>query len=175
VPWPVPILNVEATAAAKLNEKFVFVFAERANTQSSTKWRWIELNPRTMVFAHQIRPIRFRAPNPELSNRVTVGLDIGPPAVIYSVSAFDAEAAGLPAPDNGPSAAAIFEIGRISEVDGTPDITLYSEPTNLATKDGFKVEAVAVRDLGDSVGIYFRTDDENYGGVLQPIPPLANP
>ena len=106
---------------------------------------------------------------------MTVGLDIGPPGVIYSVSAFDAEAAGLPDPDNGPSAAAIFEIGRISEVDGTPDITLYSEPTTLATKDGFNVEAVAVRDLGDSVGIYFRTDDENYGGVLQPIPPLANP
>ena len=175
VPWPVPILNVEATAVAKLNEKFVFVFAERADTQSSTEWRWIELNPRTMVFADPIRPIRFQAPNPELDNRVIVGLDIGPLGVIYSVSAFDAEAAGLPDPDNGPFAAAIYEIGRISEVDGTPEITLYSEPTTLATKDGFKVESVAVRDLGDSAGIYFGTDDENDGGVLRPIPPPANP
>ena len=44
-PWPVSIHNVEATAVAALGDRFVFLFAERAQNLSSTDLRWAVFDP----------------------------------------------------------------------------------------------------------------------------------
>ena len=170
--WPVKITNVEGTAVAKLGDTYVFVFAERSDNKPDTQLSWITFDPETMNFAKQVNRIQFKSPDPERFNRVIVGLDIDSEGTIYSVSAFDAESAGLPNPDNGPYAAGVYEIGTISLKDNTPSVELYSKPVEHALVDGFKIESIAVRKRkgSDKAEIFIGTDDENYGGTLRQLP-----
>jgi hypothetical protein len=169
--WPVKIHNVEGTAVAALGNTFVFVFAERADNQSSTDLCWITFNPVSMKFAKQVNRIKFQSPDPQRFNRVIVGLDIDSTGLIYSVSAFDAESAGLPNPDNGPYASGIYEIGRITMQNNTPKIQLHAKPIEHALVDGFKVESIAVRKTNTNARpqLFIGTDDENYGGTLRQL------
>ena len=167
--WPVLIRNVEATAVARLGEKHFFVFAERADNQPSTKLSWLELNPDAMEFKGEVQSVTVKQPDPERYNRVIVGLDIDNDGVIYVASAFDAEAAGLPDPDNGPFAGGVFAIGSIMQHADDAAIELFSQPKVIATVDGFKIEGVAVRETGETKEIFFATDDENFGGVIRRI------
>ena len=100
-----------------------------------------------------------------------VGLDIDQQGTIYSVSAFDAESAGLPNPDNGPYASGVYEIGKIKLENKKPTVELYSQPTEQALVNGFKIESIAVRNENDSdrPQIFIGTDDENYGGTLRQL------
>lgn len=169
--WPVKITNVEGTAVAKLDRTYVFVFAERADNKPDTELSWIIFNPETMKFAKQVDRITFKSPDTDRFNRVIVGLDIDHKGVIYTVSAFDAESADLPNPDNGPYASGVYEVGTIKLKDNTPIIELYPDPTERALVDGFKIESIAVRKLKGSKHseIFIGTDDENYGGVLRQL------
>jgi hypothetical protein len=169
--WPVKITNVEATAVAQLGNTYVFVFAERADNKPHTELSWIILNPDTMKFARHVDRITFKSPDTDRFNRVMVGLDIDRKGIIYSVSAFDAESAGLPNPDNGPYAAGVYEIGTIKLKDNAPIVDLYPEPTERALVDGFKIESIAVRNVNGSKRpqIFIGTDDENYGGALRQL------
>jgi len=170
--WPVKITNVEGTAVAKLGGIYVFVFAERADNKPDTELSWITFDPDTMKFANQVNRIKFKSPDPQRFNRVIVGLDIDGDGTIYSVSAFDAESAGLPNPDNGPYAAGVYEIGKISLNGIAPSVELYSKPVEHALVDGFKIESIAVRKQkgSDQAEIFIGTDDENYGGTLRQLP-----
>jgi len=170
--WPVNITNVEGTAVAKLDDRFFFVFAERADNQMSTELSWIEFFPKKMRFGKQVMSVKFDSPDPQRFNRVIVGLDIDSNGLIYSVSAFDAEAAGLPDPDNGPFAAGVYMIGKIKLQNDEPAIDLLPHPIEYALLDGFKVESVAVRESNEDgpPQLFIGTDDENYGGTLRPLP-----
>ena len=169
--WPVKITNVEATAVAKLGDTYVFVFAERADNKPETELSWIVLNPDTMNFATHVDRITFKSPDADRFNRVIVGLDIDRNGIIYSVSSFDAESAGLPNPDNGPYASGVYEIGTIKLKDNAPIVDLYPEPTERALVDGFKIESIAVRNVNGSKRpqLFIGTDDENYGGALRQL------
>ena len=169
--WPVKITNVEATAVAKLGNTYVFVFAERADNKPETELSWIVLNPDTMNFAKHVDRITFKSPDADRFNRVIVGLDIDRNGIIYSVSSFDAESAGLPNPDNGPYASGVYEIGTIKLKDNAPIVDLYPEPTERALVDGFKIESIAVRNINGNKRpqIFIGTDDENYGGALRQL------
>ena len=170
--WPVKITNVEATAVAKLGRTHVFVFAERAENKSETELSWIIFKPETMKFDKQVNHITFKSPDKDRFNRVIVGLDINHKGVIYSVSAFDAESAELPNPDNGPYTSGVYEIGIIKLKDNAPIIELYPHPTERALVDGFKIESIAVRNQngGKRSEIFIGSDDENFGGVLRQLP-----
>lgn len=170
--WPVNIFNVEGTAVAKLDDRFYFVFAERADNQPSTELTWIEFDPKKMRFKKKVNRIKFESPDLQRYNRVIVGLDIDSNGFIYSVSAFDAEAAGLPNPDNGPFAAGVYMIGQIKLQNEKASIELFPQPVEYALLDGFKVESVAVRESNDDElpQLFIGTDDENYGGILRQLP-----
>lgn len=170
--WPVNILNVEGTAVAKLDDKYFFVFAERADNQPSTELSWIEFDPKKMRFKKKVSKVTFDSPDPLRFNRVIVGLDIDSNGLIYSVSAFDAEAAGLPNPDNGPFAAGVYLIGQIKLQNEKASIELFPQPVEYALLDGFKVESVAVRESNEDEPpqLFIGTDDENYGGTLRQLP-----
>ncbi|MDA7893381.1 hypothetical protein N9B38_00550 [bacterium] len=168
--WPVKITNVEGTAVAKLGSVYVFVFAERAENQSSTDLCWVKFEPVTMKFAKQVNRIKFSSPDSKRFNRVIVGLDIDNHGHIYSVSAFDAESAGLPNPDNGPYASGVYKIGTIKLQNDAPTIQLYAKPIEHALVDGFKIESIAVRKTDSSqLQLFIGTDDENYGGTLRQL------
>ena len=167
--WPVAITNVEATAVAKVDETYLFVFAERGDNQPQTKLLWIEFDPVTMNFSKKVNHVIFKSPDPKRFNRVLVGLDIDSKGILYGASAFDAESAGLPNPDNGPYASGVYEIGSIQQNDGKPTVELHAKPIEHALVDGFKIESIAVRELEGSTQIFFGTDDENYGGTLREL------
>ena len=161
--WPVSIHNVEASAVAALGDRFVFLFGERA----STELRWAVFDPDTLSFG-PIRSATFPNPDPSAFNRPLVAMDLDSRGLIYIASAFDAETAGLPDPDNGPFASAVFCIGSLTEISGEPEVILFDTPQLKGTFHGFKVESVAVRE-SDEYGfqIFVGTDDENYGATLR--------
>jgi hypothetical protein len=101
-------------------------------------------------------------------------MDLDSSGRIYIASAFDAEAAGMPDPDNGPFASAVYCIGELAEVRGEPQINLFDSPRLQGTLDGFKAESVAVRESDEhGLQIFVGTDDENYGATLRLLPSLA--
>jgi pimeloyl-ACP methyl ester carboxylesterase len=59
--------------------------------------------------------VTFPNPNATAFNRPLVGMDVDSAGQIYIVAAFDAEAAGLPDPDNGPFASGVYRIGVVTE------------------------------------------------------------
>lgn len=175
-PWPVSIYNVEATAVARVDRNYVFIFAERASQQRSTQLQWIKFNPRTMEFDKRVNHVTFANPDPERFNRVIVGLDVDSNGTLYGVSAYDAETAGLPNPDDGPFAAGVYAIGTLLSECGEPTIQLFEDPTCLGISDGYKIESVAVRPAsnGTPTELYIGTDDENYGGTIRLLPPAIS-
>jgi hypothetical protein len=169
-PWPVSIHNVEATAVAALGDYFVFLFAERAQNLEITDLHWAVFDPETLSFG-PFRSVTFYNPDPTAFNRPLVAMELDSSGRIYISSAFDAEAAGLPNPDNGPFTSAVFCIGELRESDGKPEVILFETPRLKGTLDGFKVESVAIRESDEyGLQIFVGTDDENYGATLRLLP-----
>ena len=167
IPWPVPIKNVEASAVAALGDQFVFLFAERAQNLPSTELRWGVFDPETLSFG-SFQSVVFSNPDPKAFNRPLVAMDLDSSGLIYISSAFDAEAAGLPDPDNGPFTSAVFCIGKLIKENGDPKVTLFETPQLKGTLNGFKVESIAIRESDESgLQIFVGTDDENYGATLR--------
>lgn len=96
----------------------------------------------------------FHQPDPARYNRVIVGMEFDRDGLICSVSAFDAEAAGLPDPDNGPCAAGIQGVGRWVPNTNQPAVELFEQPAVPGTVDGFKTESLAVREAGAAKQIF---------------------
>ena len=115
--------------------------------------------------------VTFPNPNPAACNRPLVGMDVDSAGQIYIVAAFDAEAAGVPDPDNGPFASGVYRIGVVTEVGGVPAVRLFDSPELEGMMDGFKVESVMIReDAEHGFQIFIRLDDENYGATLRLLP-----
>lgn len=70
--------------------------------------------------------------------------------LICVASAFAAEAAGLPDPDNGPFTSAVFCVGELKEVNGGPEVVLFETPQRRGTLNGFKVDSIALRESEES-------------------------
>lgn len=175
-PWPVAINNVEGTAVAKVGDDYFFLFAERADNQESTQLCWVLFDPQKLKFLGEVQSVTFAQPDPARFNRVIVGLDVDSQGLIYSVSAFDPENADPPItdnPDNGPFAAGVYVIGAIHGESGHAEIELLPTPSLLGMVDGCKVESVAIKEdtNAGTFEIFIGTDDENYGGVIRPLPP----
>ena len=172
-PWPVPVYNVEASAVAAIGERHVFLYAERAQNQSHTDLRWAMFDPETLSFG-EFQSVRFENPDAATFNRPLVGMDLDSKGLIYIASAFDAEAAGLPDPDNGPFASAVYCIGKLILENGRPKVSLLKKPKLEGFFEGFKVESVAIRESEEfGLQIFVGTDDENYGATMRLIAPAA--
>jgi hypothetical protein len=173
IQWPVFIHNVEASAVVALGSRFVFLFAERAQNLASTDLRWALFEPDTLRFG-SFSSVTFANPNPAAFNRPLVAMDVDSAGQIYVAAAFDPEAAGLPDPDNGPFASAVYRIGVVTETAGIPAVRLFESPLLEGTMDGFKVESVAIReDAEHGFQIFVGLDDENYGATLRLLPEPA--
>lgn len=163
--WPIPVTNIEGMAAARINDRLVIMFAERADDRPSTKIHYADL---------QIRPLRLGAPRHTTfrsvgfsgpMKRPVSAIEVDGRGRIYIAAAFD------PDDDNGPFRSRIYEAGQVKNLRGRATVELYRAPRTLATLDGFKVESLAVRELpGRALELFAGTDDENYGGTIRPIP-----
>jgi len=171
VDWPVAISNVEATAVARVQNQFYFLYAERADNQPSTQLNWAPFDPTTMQFG-AFQSVTVDNPDPQNTVRGLVGMDVDPAGRIFTVASFDPEAAGLPGdPDFGPFRSSIWRIGRIRPVQGQVTVELAPEPVRVATIDGFKSESVTLAFENQQATVFVGFDDENYGGTLRPMPP----
>ena len=170
-PWPVPVYNVEASAVAAIGERHVFLYAERAQNRPHTELRWTMFEPKTLIFGH-FQSVKFKNPDPLAFNRPLVAMDLDSSGLIHIASAFDAEAAELPDPDNGPFTSAVYCIGKLILENGRPKVTLFKKPKLEGFLQGFKVESVAIRESEEyGFQIFVGTDDENYGATMRLLAP----
>jgi hypothetical protein len=163
---PISVTNVEGTAVAQAGDRMVFIFAERAEGQSSTNIAWtnLQLQPLKLGAFEQatFSPPDFTGPN----IRPVSAIETDKFGRLYVASAFD------PGDDNGPFRSVIWRIGQIKlDNNGKIRIILDAKPHRLATLDGLKVESLAIREQTDGrLELFAGTDDENYGGTLRLIP-----
>lgn len=165
VAWPVPVTNVEATEVCRINDRLVFLYAERAEGSKTTQLRWADLSLNPLGFG-AFSEVTYVAMDPVGQGaRPVVAMDIDSDGTIYIASAYD------PGIDNGPFRSVIWQIGRVTtDEKGNPLVVLESGK-RLATLDGLKVESIAIRELpGQNREIFFGTDDENYGGIIRLLP-----
>ena len=163
--WPVDITNVEATEVCRVGDQLVFLYAERAGSQPSTKLRWAPLSLSPLKIG-TFEEIVYKSVDPAGKGaRPIVALDVDSDGLIYIVSAYDS------GNDDGPYRSVVWRIGRmIAATDGHPQVEL-GENVRLADLDGLKVESIAIRELkAGSKQIYIGTDDEHYGGVIRLLP-----
>ena len=171
------VYNVESTAVAATGQAYVFLWAERNSGQQSTDIKWVDMSLKPFKLGGAVGSVEFTLPddlvneigNP-LFSRSIVGMDVDSHGNIYTVATFDPEDS-VENPDNGPFRSVVFKIGQL--VNG--NVVLDASPTILAMTDGLKIESIAVRENGNGVELFIGTDDENFGGVLRPIPPLDIP
>ena len=159
-----PVENVEGTAVASAAGNLVFLFAERAEGNRSTKLRWATLSVQPLAFG-RFRETPFVVRAAKGSNmRPVSAIDIDAQGMVYAASASDPG-------DDGPFHSIIWQIGRLHADDhGQPTLSLESRPRRLATVDGLKVEGLAVRRIAGRPQIVIGSDDEDYGGVVRPLP-----
>lgn len=169
-PWPVPVTNVEATEVVEVGGQLLFVFAERADGRGQTRLRWAPMFLNPLRFG-AFRQVIYRGLDPVGDGaRPIVALAAAADGTLYGASSFD------PGNDGGPFRSVVWQIGRITaDADGQPRLEL-SPARRLATLDGLKVESLAVREsTQDGTQLFIGTDDENYGGILRPLPVPLTP
>ena len=163
--WPENIINIEAIAAAKINNKLYFFYAERGADQPSTNicWTTLSLDPFRIGDCY---PTQFSTPDPTPHIRQISDLAIDTSGNIYIASAFD------PNQDNGPFKSSVWKIGNVeSDQAQLLKINLLNQPINIAKVDGLKIESLAIRPIkNQEQEIFIGTDDENYGGVIRLLP-----
>jgi hypothetical protein len=168
IEWPAPIKNVEGVAVAKMGERLIFIYAERADSQPSTMIRWADFESEPLKFG-AFQEVTFSSPSPTGPNaRPVSAIDVDSAGRLYVASAFD------PGDDNGPFRSVVWRIGQVElRENDTPQIVLEANPLRLATLDGFKVESLAIRERpGGKVEVFAGMDDENYGNTMRLISPL---
>lgn len=158
------VYNVEGAAVAETDGGFLFIWAERADGEASTLVQWtdLSLDPFAIGASGVVGSALFTLPDDlaALYNRPLVGIEVDSSGRILAVTAFD------PDSDDGPFRSAVMAIGHVEN----SGVVLDSAPTLIGVLDGFKVESVAVREDGETLGLFVGTDDENYGGTLRPLP-----
>lgn len=165
VTWPVPVENVEATEVCLVGQQLVFLFAERADSLSSTHLRWATLSLHPLEFG-PFQEVTYEGVDPVGPGaRPIVALAVDADGFIYSVSAYDS------GNDDGPFRSVVWRIGKmIADEEGNPQVEL-GEGERLATLDGLKVESIAVRESNEGgKQVYVGTDDEHYGGIIRLLP-----
>jgi hypothetical protein len=155
--------NIEGSAVAKIGDRFVIICIERGDHRAVTEvyWSYLQLNPLRFGSFQKayFRPSGFAGRN----KRPVTAVEIDSRNRVYVASAYD------PEDDNGPFRSVIWSAGRITaDRKGGPVFQL--RPVRLATLDGLKVESLAIRESNGKLELFAGTDDENYGGVLRPIP-----
>jgi len=164
--WPIKTKNVEGTAVARIGERLVFIYAERAVGEENTEIRFADVELQPLKIGSFKNAGTFTSPDPTGENaRPVSAMDVDSTGVVYVASAED------PGDDNGPFRSAVYTIGVVTLKNGEPKVVLDHEPTQLAVLDGLKVESIAVREQpGKGLEIFVGLDDENYGGTMRPIP-----
>jgi hypothetical protein len=163
---PAPVSNVEGAAVARLGNRLIFIFAERADHQPGTSIRWadLQLEPLKLGPLRQawFKPTGFTGPG----IRPVSAIETDEAGRLYIASAFD------PEDDNGPFRSVIWSAGQIKATrGGRLDVIIDARPRRIAMVDGFKVESLAARQQeGKRVELFAGTDDENYGSTLRLIP-----
>jgi hypothetical protein len=163
--WPVSVKNVEATEVCRVGNQLVFLYAERADSQSSTRLRWagLSLNP---LRIGEFQEITYDGIDPVgRGARPIVALDVDSDGFIYSVSAYDSGS------DDGPYRSVVWRIGKmIADENSYPQARL-AESVRLANLDGLKVESIAVRETSEGgKEVFVGTDDEHFGGIIRLLP-----
>lgn len=162
---PATVKNIEGSAVSKSGNRLVFVWAERADGQISSKLSWAEL---------QLEPIKLGTPRQTYFKpgkftgknwRPVSAIEIDKQGQIYIASAYD------PEDDNGPFSSVIWRAGQVMiDRAGRISVNLLNQPRLLARLDGLKIEAIAIRQLEEAAWELFAgADDENYGGALRQI------
>lgn len=171
VDWPAGIENVEGTAVAKVGQRLVFLYAERAHGRPGTAIRWAELTLDPGVTFGPFREVAFPNPDPPRPERTGVNrsvsaLEADAAGNLYAASAYDPDA------DDGPFRSIVSRIGAVrAGAGGSPEVVLFPAPERVATLDGLKVEAIAIRETpGGGREIFAGTDDENFGGAIRRLP-----
>ncbi|MFO1128208.1 MAG: hypothetical protein U1E66_07260 [Rhodospirillales bacterium] len=166
VDWPVPVENVEGVAVARSGDQQVFLFAERAEGRGATALRWAPLALQPLGFG-SFQEVVVTIPDPAGAHaRPVSAIEIDSQGTIFIASAID------PGKDEGPFRSVIWRIGKIEAApSGGAKVIVDNPPGMVATIDGLKVEAVAIRETaGREPEIFFGTDDENYGGIVRRVP-----
>ncbi len=168
--------NIEALAVAAADGGGpILLWAERNSGQDITELRWARLSVEPFRIEGPVASVRFALPasgrdarGTPLYNRAIVALDVGGDGRIYAASTLDPEGTAAD-PDNGPFRSIVYRIGRV----GGGRVVLDTNPEVLAVLDGLKVESVSVREAAGRPEVFIGTDDENYGGILRPLPALG--
>lgn len=157
------VFNVEGAAVAATDDGYIFIWAERADGETSTLVQWTDLTlaPFAIGASGVVKAVPFSLPADLAAryNRPLVGLDVDDSGQIFAVAAFDPDA------DSGPFRSAIMAIGRVVG----SDVVLEPAPNLLGVMDGFKAESVAIRAAGENRALFTGTDDENFGGTLRQL------
>ena len=170
--WPLPVRNVEGSAVARVGERLIFLYAERAHDQATTSIRWADLTLDPLRLG-RFQQVPFASPETRgPHSRPVSALEVDRQGNLYAASTVDS------GDNNGPFRSKVWRIGRITgENEGRPRVILDADPQLLATLDGLKVEALAIREMaGSRPELFIGVDDENYGGTVRSIPlPTTNP
>ncbi|GFE67735.1 hypothetical protein CFPU101_03450 [Chroococcus sp. FPU101] len=157
--WPVKVENVEAIAVTKINNQYLFLYTERADSQASTEIHWTTLTLDPLKFG-EFRSISFQSSFGSGKNiRQISDLAIDSQQNLYIASTYDLG-------NTGAFRSAIYRIGQISDDN---NLILEPLPQKMGEINGLKVEGIAIQKLPSGDQIFFATDDENYGGVLRPL------
>jgi hypothetical protein len=159
---PATVTNIEGAAVARLGQRLIFIFAERADSQKATALTWAELQLAPLRLGKfqtvQYRPRAFFGPG----WRPVSAIEIDQQGQLYIASAFD------PNDDRGPFRSVIWRIGHIT--DRKSRIILSRRPQLIARLDGLKIESLALRQQNGKTELFAGSDDEFYGGALRLIP-----
>ena len=156
--------NIEGSAVAKLGNRYAFICIERGDHRAITEVYWAELKLDPLRLGSfqkaYFRPSGFAGRN----KRPVTAVDIDSHNQVYVASAYD------PEDDNGPFRSVLWRAGFITGDRKNIRPVFHLRPVRLATLDGVKVESLAVREINGKLELFAGTDDENYGGILRPIP-----
>lgn len=164
VPWPVEVDNVEAIEVCEVDGQPIFIYAERAEGESSTKIRWSGFSLDPLRFG-PFQGVTYTGVDPVGRNvRLVSALAVDGDGFLYIASTFD------PGDDGVPFRSVVRRIGKVErDENGNPRVVL-EEGERVATLDGLKVEGIAVRETGKTRKcLVVGTDDENYGGIVRPL------
>ncbi len=161
-----PVKNVEAAEICRVGPHLVFLYAERAKGEPTTRIRWATLTLRPPRFGSFAEVVHAGVDPVGSGARPISALTVDEDGLLYSASCHDS------GDDNGPFRSVVWRIGRMTvDAEGNPVVDL-GEPVRLATLDGLKVESLAIRESEEQGRqLFIGTDDENHGGVIRLLPP----
>jgi hypothetical protein len=148
--WPIAVDNVEAIAVSRQGDRYLFIYAERADSQESTKIRWTDISFNPLKFG-EFQSVTFRSPFGSGKNiRLISDLAVDKQGNIYIASADDPDSAGV-------FRSAVYRIGQVKDDNS---LILAPNPQKIAEIDAVKVEAVTTRESPrGEVEVFIGTDD----------------